>query len=73
MIDCDSATADEDAKIITQKLEILEGLEVKARNDMNQHILGIQEKIERQNRALESHGMIVAEISDDVRSIMTTV
>jgi hypothetical protein len=59
--------------IITEKLEILERLEAKAKKDMNHHIVEMKEKIEAQNRALESHGVIVGEISNDVRSIMTTV
>ncbi|KAF4631717.1 hypothetical protein G7Y89_g6414 [Cudoniella acicularis] len=67
------AAAEEDAKIISDKLKALSELEAVANENLNKHIVEIQERIEGQNRVLESHTTILKEVSSDVQSVMTAV
>ncbi len=69
----DRAAAEQDAKIILDKLEALSELEVVAEENLNIHITEIQGSIARQNVVLESHTTILKEISSDMRSVRTAV
>ena len=67
------AAAEQDAKIISDKLEALSELEAVAEENLNIHISEIQGSIARQNVVLESHTTILKEISSDMRSVRTAV
>jgi hypothetical protein len=67
------AAAEQDAKIISDKLEALSELEAVAKENLNKHIGEIQDSIERQNGVLENHTTMLKEISSDMRSVMTAV
>jgi hypothetical protein len=56
-----------------EKLEVLGRLEGEAKREMKRHLKEIQVKLEEQNRLMDSRAMVVGEIADDVRSIMTTL
>jgi hypothetical protein len=65
--------AEQDAKIILDKLEALSELEAVAKENLNKHIGEIQDSVERQNGVLENHTTMLKEISSDMRSVMTAV
>ena len=68
-----SAAAEQDANIISDKLEALSELEAVAKENLNKHMGEIQDSIERQNGVLENHTTMLKEISSDMRSVMTAV
>ena len=55
------AAAEQDAKIISDKLEALSELEAMAKENLNIHIGEIQDSMARQNVVLESHTTILKE------------
>jgi hypothetical protein len=67
------AAAEQDAKIISDKLEALSELEAVAKENLNRHIVEIQKSMARQNGVLENHTTMLKEISSDMRSVMTAV
>ena len=67
------AAAEQDANMISDKLEALSELEAVAKENLNKHMGEIQDSIERQNGVLENHTTMLKEISSDMRSVRTAV
>ena len=67
------AAAEQDAKIISDKLEALSELEAVAKENLNKHIGEIQYSMARQNGVLENHTTMLKEISSDMQSVITAV
>lgn len=67
------AAAEQDANIISDKLEALSELEAVAKENLNKHIGEIQDNMARQNEVQENHTTMLKEISSDMRIVMTAV
>jgi hypothetical protein len=71
--DCCRAAAEQDSKVVSEKLQILSELETEAKENLKNYIVEVQKKIEEQNRALENQNMMIEEMTTCVQGIMTTV
>jgi hypothetical protein len=67
------AAAEQDANMISDKLEALSELEAVAKENLNKHISEIQDNMARQNEVLENHTTMLKGISSDMRIVMTAV
>jgi len=73
LIEGHSAAAEHDGKVISEKLAELSTLETEAKDKLNQHILEIQESLEAQSTVLESHTVMLKQVSSDVQGVVTAV
>lgn len=68
-----SAAAENDAKVVSEKLEELSTLEEESKQNLNRRVAEIQASLENQDGVLEKHTKMLVEVAGDVRTVMTAV
>ncbi|TVY59716.1 hypothetical protein LSUE1_G008187 [Lachnellula suecica] len=68
-----SAAAEHDAKVVSEKLEALSALETVAKESLNRRLTQIQESIEGQNQVFTIHTVMLEKVSSDIEGVAAAV